>query len=64
MKTYNDKKLKMQKIISLLIIVIGIVLMTFMVIVEDEPGALPLFIILIGIGWYFFLRHKVHSMHA
>lgn len=38
--------------IPLTIILFGLVLMTYMIIVEDEPGALPLVLILSGITWY------------
>lgn len=58
------KKLKMHKLISILMIVIGIALMTFMVIVEDEPGAIPILLIVTGTGWYFVTRSKLRSQKA
>ncbi|WP_395085526.1 hypothetical protein [Gracilimonas sp.] len=42
-------------------IFIGLVLVTFMIVVEDEPGALPLALIVIGTGWYFFTQSKIRS---
>lgn len=33
-------------------IAVGAVLMTYMVLVESEPGAIPLLLIVVGIGWY------------
>jgi hypothetical protein len=60
----NSKMLKMHKFISLLIIVTGMVLMTFMIIVEDEPGAIPLLLIVIGTGWHLFTRSRIKSQRA
>lgn len=63
METDQSKKLKMYKLLSLLTIFIGLALLTFMIVVEDEPGALPLVLIVIGTGWYFFTRSKIRSQH-
>ncbi|HET8865570.1 MAG TPA: hypothetical protein VFM80_07715 [Gracilimonas sp.] len=61
METDHSKKLKMHKRLSLLTIFIGLLLVTFMIVVESEPGALPLALILIGTGWYFITRSKLRS---
>lgn len=61
MKAENSKKLKMHKMISLLITLVGIALMTYMIIVEDEPGAIPLLLVLGGTIWYFYTRSKTRS---
>lgn len=55
------KKLKIHVLLSGLITVVGIVLLVFMVTVESEPGAIPLLLIVIGIGWYFVARYKMRS---
>lgn len=44
--------------ISLLIIFLGLALLTYMIIVEDEPGALPLALILGGSIWFMTIRYK------
>jgi hypothetical protein len=46
------KGLHLQKIISLVILISGLLLVTFMITYEDEPGALPLMLILIGGIWF------------
>ncbi|MEX0662964.1 MAG: hypothetical protein WEA58_02070 [Balneolaceae bacterium] len=61
MKTDISKKLKMHKFISILITIVGIALMTFMIITEDEPGGIPLLLILAGTVWYFYTRSKTQS---
>ena len=58
----DHKKINLQKITSLLILALGIVLLAFMIIVEDEPGAVPLFMILLGGGGYFYTRFKRRSI--
>lgn len=54
-------KLKTQSLISALIIVVGIALMAFMIITEDEPGVIPLLIIVTATGWYVYSRSKIRS---
>ncbi len=47
------KKLKLLRFISIGSTLIGIVLLIFMIKYEDEPGAIPLILILVGlIGIY------------
>ncbi|MDR9418146.1 hypothetical protein [Gracilimonas sp.] len=58
MKTECFAQHKMHKIISLLITFVGVALLTFMIVVEDEPGAIPLALIVTGLGWYIFTRIK------
>lgn len=64
MKTVNSKKLKMQTLLSLLTITIGIMLMIYMMVVESEPGAIPLGLIVIGAGWYFFTRYRIRAQNT
>lgn len=63
MKTEKSQKLKMQTMLSVLLIVIGTLLLVYMIVVESEPGAIPLILILLGVGWYFILRYKVRSQY-
>lgn len=64
MKPDNIKKLRVHKLISILITFAGIALMIFMIIVENEPGAIPLLLIVAGAGWYFITRSKIHSQQT
>ncbi len=57
------KKLKVHAILSAMTIVIGVVLMIYMIFVEDEPGGIPLLLIVFGIGWYFVTRVQIRSRH-
>lgn len=43
---------KLQKTVSAIVALIGVVLMTMMIVVEDEPGALPLALVLLGVLGY------------
>jgi hypothetical protein len=41
----------MQKWIAVFVLAIGLVLMTYMITVESEPGLLPLVLVLVGSIW-------------
>lgn len=51
MKKRINRKLKWGKLLPVLSISLGIILMIYMIKVEDEPGALPLLLIIIGAIW-------------
>lgn len=51
----------MQKIFALITLTIGLALLIYMITVEDEPGALPLLMIIIGAVWYFIIRAKMKA---
>ncbi len=53
--------LRIHFILSSLLIVIGAILLAFMITVESEPGAIPLLILLIGIGWTLFTIYRIRS---
>ena len=59
MKTRNRLKSKWSKILSLLTVFLGFVLLIFMITVEDEPGALPLLIIITGVVWFIISRNQI-----
>lgn len=61
MKNYSLTKLKMQRLLSILTTIIGMALMIFMIVIEDEPGAIPIALIVIGTGWYFTTRSKIRA---
>ncbi len=61
MKTPPYRKLKNYKLISVIILITGVALMVYMITVEDEPGAIPLLLILIGAGGYLFTRSRIRS---
>lgn len=58
MKTEISQKLKWGKILSIVTIILGVILLIFMITVEDEPGALPLFLILSGTLFFFINRYQ------
>jgi hypothetical protein len=62
MKTGGPKKLKTQTLLSLLILGIGILLMVFKIYADSEPGAIPLFMVLVGAAWYFIIRLKLRQI--
>jgi len=48
----------MKKYIPLVISLLGFILMAYMIIFEDEPGALPLLLIIGGLSWHFIRKRK------
>ena len=52
-------KSKWSKILSLLTVFLGFVLLIYMIRVEDEPGALPLLLIITGVGWFIISRNQI-----
>ncbi|WP_445666266.1 PEP-CTERM sorting domain-containing protein [Fodinibius sp. AD559] len=61
MKKVNTKKLKTHSLLSILTIVFGVAFLIFMIVVEDEPGTIPLLLIVAGTGWYFITRYRLRS---
>lgn len=52
------QKSPVQRTLSIVLITVGLALMIFMITVEDEPGAIPLFMILCGTVWFYRTRLK------
>ncbi|WP_440999460.1 hypothetical protein [Fodinibius sp. SL11] len=64
MKKNKVDKIRLYSLLSVLTIIIGIALLVFMTIVESEPGAIPLLLIVTGAGWYFITRYRLGSKHT
>lgn len=45
------QNLRVQTVLPILTIALGVLLLVYMIIVEDEPGAVPLGLIVLGVGW-------------
>ena len=53
------KKLKLLRLISIGSTLIGIALLIFMIKYEDEPGALPLILLLVGLVGVFMTQSRI-----
>jgi hypothetical protein len=51
MKKEVSRRLKNSRIGSIITILLGAILIFYMIKVEDEPGALPLFLLFAGTVW-------------
>jgi hypothetical protein len=60
-KAARGGTVNIHNLLSLVMIAHGSVLMIYMIVVEDEPGAVPLLLILLGIGWYLIPRVRTRS---
>ncbi len=61
LKMNDAAKLRLHRRASVLTIVVGVALLIMMVVVESEPGALPLLLIVLGTGWYFVTGARARS---
>jgi hypothetical protein len=62
MKKEISQNLKTNRILSCLSILIGTILLIYMITVEDEPGALPLFLIISGSAWFFITQYRIKKI--
>jgi hypothetical protein len=51
----------MHTLLSVLTIAVGLVLMIYMIAVESEPSAIPLLLVVLGMGWYVVARVRTRS---
>ncbi len=56
-----SKNLKLIRIVAIIITILGVALLSYMITVEDEPGAIPLFLTLAGIVSFFIIQKKIKS---
>ncbi len=59
MTTPVPQTLKIQRFVSVLLILLGLSLQVYMSIVEDEPGAVSLAMIMAGTAWFFYNRSRI-----
>ncbi|MAL17120.1 MAG: hypothetical protein CL670_06020 [Balneola sp.] len=59
-----SNKKNTQRFLSLLTIIIGVLLLVFMIVVEDEPGAVPLGMIVTGSIWLLIIIKKNKNQPA
>lgn len=57
-------KLEVCSRISLFVLVLGIALMTYMISVEGELGALPLLLVFVGMAGYLVTRYRLSKRRA
>lgn len=61
MDSSTTKKLKAQTLVAALILAFGILIVTYGVIVEDEPTAIGLLLTVTGLSWLFITRLRMRS---
>lgn len=59
MKNKISQKLKIATLLSGLCILLGVLLLIYMIRVEDEPGALPLLLTMTGTIWFIINLFKI-----
>ncbi|MEO5681176.1 MAG: hypothetical protein ABIQ88_00980 [Chitinophagaceae bacterium] len=59
MKKEISQTLQTHRKLSFLLLLLGFILLIYMITIEDEPGALPLFLILTGTVWLIINRYQI-----
>jgi len=59
MKKEISQKFKWGERLSILTMLLGIILMVYMIKFEDEPGALPLLLIILGTVWLILNQYRI-----
>lgn len=52
MTTGMEKSFRLQRLWSAIVTVFGAVLMVGKIVVDSEPGAVPLLLVILGAGWF------------
>jgi uncharacterized membrane protein YccC len=58
----STARLRLQMRLALTLVGIGGALLVMMIVVEDEPGAIPLLLVVTGIGWYLLARSRFRRL--
>ena len=61
MRSKIKQRLKINSTLSGLMIISGTALLIYMIRVEDEPGALPLLLIILGTAWFFIIQNRIKN---
>jgi len=64
MTSNYSKKLKIHRILSILILALGVMVLIYGIIVEDEPTLVALLLIISGTVWYIITRSKIKSLNG
>lgn len=59
----GSRRARVHTVLATITILLGAILLFYMVTVEDEPGALPLFLLVAGGVWLFVTRSRIRSQH-
>lgn len=57
----GERNRKAHAVLAALTVALGVVLLAYMVVVESEPGAIPLLLIVLGSAWYVVTRRRARS---
>jgi cytochrome c-type biogenesis protein CcmH/NrfF len=58
MNTTNKQQATLHTVFPIILLVIGLFLVMFKIYADSEPGALPLFLLLVGTVWLIVTRAK------
>jgi hypothetical protein len=58
---HNPRQTRLHTRLAVLIVGIGLVLMVRQMYFDNEPGAIPLLLITLGIAWFLITRARIRS---
>jgi hypothetical protein len=59
MENKISQKLKINRALASFTVLLGVVLIIYMIKVEDEPGALPLLLVITGAIWLLTVQYRI-----
>jgi hypothetical protein len=54
----------MNRLLSALTVALGLMLGIYMIVVEDEPGLVPLLMVVVGLVWHVAARYRDARLHG
>ena len=58
------KRRKVHTLLAAATALLGVALLIYMIVWEDEPGAIPLLLIVVGVGWFVVTRVRMRPGHG
>ncbi|MEM1096723.1 MAG: hypothetical protein AAGJ10_19155 [Bacteroidota bacterium] len=55
------RKLRIHRVIATVVLVLGLGMMVGMIVFEDEPGGIPVLLVLIGAAWLFRTQRRLRQ---
>jgi predicted MFS family arabinose efflux permease len=62
MNAEKSSRLRMQKLLASILLLFAVMLLAFKIYADNEPGALPLLLLLIGTIWYFITYYRLRTL--
>ena len=58
------KKLRVHALLASIVLLLGLVMLIAMIVIESEPGGIPVVAVLVGAGWLIATCRRMQRHHA